>query len=180
MNNLLELQILDYIVIIFSLIFTLFGFWKGFINSILSLLTWVGSVFITIYSYNFVSSFITDILLNFSFLSNFEGFITLLSTIISIILIFLLSLFVLKRFRNIISNDLDKKILGLIIDKFFGIIYGILFSYIFFSTLLYITENSLQILIDVNMFLKEYSNILKIISENNNELLKFYTNKNID
>ena len=31
---------------------TIFSFWKGFIHSLLSLLTWVGSIIITIYSYN--------------------------------------------------------------------------------------------------------------------------------
>ena len=47
----------DYIILFISLIIIIFSFMRGFINSILSLLTWVGSVIITIYSYNSFSDF---------------------------------------------------------------------------------------------------------------------------
>jgi len=83
-----EFLFLDYIVLIISLIFIIFGFWKGFINSILGLLTWVGSVFITIYSYEYLSSYINNLLLNIPLLSDFEQFTSILSIFISIPLIF--------------------------------------------------------------------------------------------
>ena len=38
------------------------------------------------------------------------------------------------------SKDLDKQILGIIFDKFFGFIYGLVFSYLILSTFLYMLE----------------------------------------
>tara|TARA_A100001011_G_scaffold397543_1_gene498885 strand:- start:338 stop:886 length:549 start_codon:yes stop_codon:yes gene_type:complete len=172
-----EFLFLDYIVLIISLIFIIFGFWKGFINSILGLLTWVGSVFITIYSYEYLSSYINNLLLNIPLLSDFEQFTSILSIFISIPLIFLISLFLLKRVRKILSSDLDKQILGLILDKFFGALYGLLFTYIIASTLLYFTNNNdLKILNNFNMFLIENSNILNQISNYNDYFFDIYTN----
>ena len=49
----------DYIVLIIIIITILFSFWKGFIQSILGLLTWVGSIFITIYTYDTFADFLT-------------------------------------------------------------------------------------------------------------------------
>ena len=50
----------DYIIITISLILIIFSFWKGFIKSILSLLTWIGSIIITIYSYESLQIFIEN------------------------------------------------------------------------------------------------------------------------
>ena len=58
-----ELIFLDYLVLILTVIIIIFSFWKGFINSILGLLTWIGSVFITIYAYQYLSNFISEQLL---------------------------------------------------------------------------------------------------------------------
>ena len=159
-----------------EILFIIFSLWKGFINSILGLLTWVGSILITIFSYNYLSDYINSILLNISFLSNFTQFNYVLSIIISIPLIFLLSLFVLKRIRKILSSDLDKQILGVIFDKFFGILYGILFSYIIYSSVLYLTDNDdVEILRNFHLFFEENSNILMQISEYNNNIIESYT-----
>ena len=97
--NILNLQILpfDYVIIALTIIIVIFYFWKGFINSILSLLTWIGSLFITIFSYEYLSSYLNNFLLNIDFLSNFDQFNYILSILISITLIFLLSLFILKK-----------------------------------------------------------------------------------
>ena len=43
---------IDHIVLTIGLIVVIFCFWKGIISSILGLLTWIGSIFITIYFYN--------------------------------------------------------------------------------------------------------------------------------
>ena len=40
----------DFIIIVLVSLITIFSFWKGLIQSILSLLTWVGSILITIYT----------------------------------------------------------------------------------------------------------------------------------
>ena len=89
----------------------------------------------------------------------------------------MISLFLLKRVRKILSSDLDKQILGLILDKFFGSLYGLLFTYIIASTLLYFTNNNdLKILNNFNIFLIENSNILNQISNYNDNIFDIYTN----
>ena len=130
----------DYIVIIISFIFIIFSFWKGFIQSLLGLLTWIGSIIITIYSYNILSIFISKQLLKINIFKNYELITNVIGIVISIPLIFLISLFILKKIRKFISNDLDQQILGIMLDKFLGLIYGLFFSYIIFATLLYFIE----------------------------------------
>ena len=172
-----ELIFFDYVVIILATIIIIFSFWKGFINSILSFLTWVGSIFITIYAYQYLSEFLNTILLNINILQNFEQFVTIISIIISIPIIFLISLFLLKRIRKFLNSDLDKQIFGIMIDKFFGVIYGIIFSYVVFSSLLYLTNNNnIELFNSVYLFLVENSNILNKISEYNNNIMQLYTN----
>ena len=172
-----ELIFFDYVVIILAAIIIIFSFWKGFINSILGFLTWVGSIFITIYAYQYLSEFLNTILLNINFLQNFEQFVTIISIIISIPIIFLVSLFILKRIRKFLNSDLDKQIFGIIIDKFFGVIYGLIFSYVVFSSLLYLTNNNnIELFNSVYLFLVENSNILNKISEYNNNIMQLYTN----
>ncbi|MBI04471.1 MAG: hypothetical protein CMI96_01480 [Pelagibacteraceae bacterium] len=130
----------DYIIIIISILLILISSWKGFINSILGLLTWIGSIIITIYSYNTLSLWIDKQLLNINILNQYEQITNLISIILSIPIIFLISLFILKRIRSMFSKDLDKQILGIIFDKFFGFIYGLVFSYLILSTFLYMLE----------------------------------------
>ncbi len=173
----IEFIIFDYVLLVITLIIVIFSFWKGFINSILGLLTWVGSVFITIYTYEYFSNYLNNLLLNINFLSNFEQFLSIISIVISIPIIFLLSLFILKRIRKILSSDLDKQIFGLILDKFFGLVYGFVFSYILYSTILYLTNNNdISILNSINIFMIENSNILKEVGNYNNNILEMYNN----
>ena len=132
---------LDYIILTMGGIVILFSFWKGIISSILGLLTWIGSILITLYFYDNLSNFINTQLLKLNLFNSYEQITNILSTIISIPLIFLISLFVLKRFRKIISSDLDRQILGLFIDKFFGFLFGFVLNYIILSTLIYCSDN---------------------------------------
>ena len=172
-----ELIFFDYVVLILATIITIFSFWKGFINSILGLLTWVGSVFITIYAYQYLSEFLNNLLLNINFLQNFEQFVSIISIIISIPIIFLITLFILKRIRKFLNSDLDKQIFGIIIDKIFGVIYGLIFSYVIFSSLLYLTKNNnVELLNSFYFYLVENSNILNKISDYNNDVMQLYTN----
>ena len=76
-----ELIFFDYVVLILTAVIVIFSFWKGFINSILGLLTWVGSVFVTIYSYQYISDFLSEQLLNINFLQRFEQFVSIISII---------------------------------------------------------------------------------------------------
>ena len=101
-----ELIFFDYVVLILTAVIIIFSFWKGFINSILGLLTWVGSVLITIYSYQYLSNFLGEQLLKINFLQRFEQFVSVVSIIISIPIIFLISLFILKRIRKFLKIKL--------------------------------------------------------------------------
>ena len=172
-----EIQIFDYFIIGLTILFIIYGIWKGFINSVLSLLSWIGSIFITIISFDRFSTFITNQIIKIEFFSNLQPEIKTVSIIISIPIIFLISLFLLKRIRKFLNSDLDKQILGVIFDKFFGTLYGILFSYIIYSSVLYLTDNNdVEILKNFNLFFVENSNILKQISEYNNNIIDSYTN----
>ena len=163
---------IDHIILTIGLIVVIFCFWKGIINSILGLLTWIGSIIITIYFYNNLSSFINKQLLNIEILKNYEQITNLISIILSIPIIFLISLFILKKLRKIISSDLDSQILGKIIDKVFGFLFGFLFNYIIFSTIIY-GINNFEFLDNLNSFLSENSYILQQIDEINQNLLNY-------
>ena len=159
----------DYILLIITSLFIFVAIWKGLIQSILGLLTWIGSIIITLYTYNTFSDFITKQILKVNFFQNFEFISNIIGIIISIPIIFIVSLFILKKIRKFLSSDLDKQIFGIILDKFFGLIYGIIFSYIIFSSLLYgLNKFKLD---DLNIWLIENSNILFIINEINEEYL---------
>ena len=163
---------LDHIVLSIGLIVVIFCFWKGIINSILGLLTWIGSIFITIYFYNNLSNFINKQLLNIKIFNNYEQITNLISIICSIPVIFLISLFILKKLRKFISSDLDSQIFGKIIDKVFGFIFGFIFNYIIFSTIIYGTSN-FEFLSNLNIFLIENSYIFQEIDTFNKNLLNY-------
>jgi len=163
---------IDHLILTIGLIVVIFCFWKGIVSSILGLLTWIGSIFITIYFYNNLSNFINRQLLNIEIFNNYEQITDLISIILSIPVIFLISLFILKKLRKIISSDLDSQIFGKIIDKVFGFLFGFLFNYIIFSTIIYGTNN-FEFLSNLNNFLLENSYILKEIETFNNTLLNY-------
>ena len=75
----------DYIVIIISLIFIIISFWKGFIQSLLGLLTWLGSIIITIYSYSVLATVISKQLLKIDLFINYELITHVIGTIIATI-----------------------------------------------------------------------------------------------
>ena len=162
----------DYIIITIILLTILFCLWRGFIQSILGLFTWLGSILITIYSYNSFANFLTNQILKIEIFQNYEYLSNIISIIISIPIIFLISLFILKKVRIIISSDLDKQILGKVFDKIFGAMYGLLFLYIVLTALLillerYKFENS-------NYWLNNNSNIIFTINEfNKNNVFLF-------
>ena len=163
----------DYLIISISVLIVIFCFWKGFIQSLLGLLTWVGSIIVTIYSYDSLSEFISKQLLSINFFSNYESVTSIIGILISIPLIFLISLFFLKKIRKFLSSDLDKQILGIILDKFFGLIYGCIFSYFVFSTILYGIER-FNIFDNLHLWLIQNSLILEIVFNTNLEIYNFF------
>jgi len=166
----------DYMIIIISLVFITYNFFKGFIQSLLGLLTWVGSIIITIYSYNNLSIFFSKQLLKIDIFNNYETITNVIGIIISIPLIFLISLFILKKIRKFLSSDLDKQILGIVIDKFFGFIYGFIFSYIFFATFLYAIEKISFMHYFYNWIL-ENSYILESINDISKKIINYFDPK---
>ena len=160
---------LDYILLIIAILFIIFSAWKGLIQSILGLLTWVGSIIITLYSYNAFSNFIDAQLLKIKLFQNYEMISNIISIIISIPAIFLISLFLLKRVRQFLSSDLDKQILGIIIDKVFGVLYGLIFTYFIYSTILF-TFNKFNFE-DLNQWFFNNSQILSIINNMNEQYI---------
>ena len=163
----------DYIVIIISFIFIIFSFWKGFIQSFLSLLTWLGSIIITIYSYSVLGTFVSKQLLKIDLFKNYEFITNVIGIIIAIPLIFLISLFILKQIRKFFINDLDQQILGIILDKSLGLIYGFIFSYIIFSTLLYGIEK-INIFEPFYKWILENSYILQKINYTNITIINYF------
>ena len=148
----------------------IFCFWRGITASILSLLTWLGSIIITIYFYTDLSDFLNSQLLNINILKNYEQITSILATLISIPLIFLISLFILKKIRKIISSDIDKQILGLLVDKIFGFLFGFVFAYIIFSTIIYFTNN-FELLNILNEWLIDNSYLLSELNSFHDSLL---------
>ena len=131
----------DHIISIIILLIIIFSFIRGFIQSILSLLTWVGSILITIYSYKNISEYIVKNLLDVNFFQNYEYLTNITTLILSIPLIFIISLFILKRIRKYLSSDIDGLLIGKILDKFFGMIYGIVFSYVILTSCNILVKN---------------------------------------
>tara|TARA_B100002052_G_C15857679_1_gene588424 strand:- start:408 stop:953 length:546 start_codon:yes stop_codon:yes gene_type:complete len=163
---------IDHIIITIGSILVIFCFWKGIVNSILGLLTWIGSILITIYFYTSLSELLNNQLLKIEVLSNYEQITNLLSTLLSIPIIFLFSLFILKKLRKIISSDLDSQTLGKIIDKMFGFLFGFIFNYLIFTTLIYIINN-FEFLNNFNNFLFENSFLLNELNTFNSNLLNY-------
>ena len=65
---------LDYIILFISLLVILFSALKGFIQSLLGIMTWIGSILITLYSYNAFSNYLHSQLLKIKFFQNYETF----------------------------------------------------------------------------------------------------------
>ena len=147
MNDLINnFYIFDYFLLVIILLFVFFSVWKGFIQSILGLITWVGSIFITLIFYEKLSNYLSSKLNVFEFFEK-TGLSEIIGIVVSIPIIFIISLIVLRKIRKLITSDLDKATLGIILDKFFGIIYGLFFSYFIFYIFMKFTNGNIFILI---------------------------------
>jgi len=152
-NNLL---FLDYVLIVITTLFVFFSIWKGFIQSILGLMTWIGSIIITVIFYEKLSIYLSLQLNQINFLEN-TGLSQIISKILSIIILFIIVLIILRKIKKLITSDIDRATLGIIIDKLFGIIYGLFFSYFVFSVILFLIN---QVSDNLSFYLIENSNIL--------------------
>ena len=127
-----SLSLFDYFIFIIILISIIFSFIKGFVQSLLGLLTWIGATIITLIFYENLSNFISNYLNRIDFIEQ-SGFSDILSTGLSIPFIFLLSLILLRKIKSLISTNFQKSSLGTFFDKIFGIIYGFTFALIIIS-----------------------------------------------
>ena len=78
-----SLYTIDYILIILICLFVFFSIWKGFIQSILGLMAWVGSIVITLIFYSQLSYYFSNQLNKITFIEAI-GLSEILSVIISI------------------------------------------------------------------------------------------------
>lgn len=164
---------IDYVIIIISFLIILFSLLRGFIQSILWLLTWVGSIFITIHFHMNLSDLISNQLSKNETLSQLLPINEISKYIISIPLVFFISLFVLKRIKKFISSDLNKNFIGTILDKFFGFIFGFSFVYILITTIL-VSPTIFEfewLKNDVVEYLKNKSLIINYINELNSYII---------
>ena len=160
-----QFETIDYLITILSILIIVFSALKGFIQSLLGVLSWIGAILISVNFHPFLGDIILDQVSKSEFIARLnlplEGIIKFL---IAIPITFILSFYLLKKFRKFITSDLDKGIIGTLIDKFFGIIFGIIFSYIILSTIL--ISNSI---ISSNWYEK---NIVLLLKNNSTILMK--------
>ena len=78
-----SLSLFDYFIFIIILISIIFSFIKGFVQSLLGLLTWIGATIITLIFYENLSNFISNYLNRIDFIEQ-SGFSDILSTGLSI------------------------------------------------------------------------------------------------
>ena len=160
-----QFETIDYLITILSILIIVFSALKGFIQSLLGVLSWIGAILISVNFHPFLGDIILDQVSKLEFIARLnlplEGIIKFL---IAIPITFILSFYLLKKFRKFITSDLDKGIIGTLIDKFFGIIFGIIFSYIILSTIL--ISNSI---ISSNWYEK---NIVLLLKNNSTILMK--------
>ena len=168
--NLELLSLFDYFLIIFLTISIVFSFIKGFIQSLLGLLTWIGAVIVTLIFYENIANYFASYLNNISFLEK-SGLSLIISTVLSIPFIFLVSLIILKKMRSMISNNFQKSSIGNILDKILGIFYGFIFGVLLIS-ILTITINNFSNSFENSNFIKN-SFIYPYIKDLNNYLLNY-------
>ena len=126
------LSIFDYFIIIIIIISVFFSFIKGFVQSLLGLLTWIGATIITLIFYENLSNFISNYINTIEFFEK-SGLSVIISTGLSIPFIFLLSLILLRKIKSLISTNFQKSSIGTFFDKIFGIIYGFVFGIVIIS-----------------------------------------------
>ena len=74
----------------------------------------------------------------------------------------------MKKIRKFLSSDIDKQLLGIVFDKIFGFIYGLLFSYVIITAFIILINsfemynlknwinNNSNIILNINNFNQNY------------------------
>ena len=170
-------SLLDYIIFIIVIVSTIYSFYRGFVQSLLGLLTWIGAVIITLIFYEQLALFIASYLNKISFLEE-TGLSIILSTLLSIPFVFLTSLIILKKIRSMISSDFQKSSIGNFLDKILGFIYGAFFGLLIISVIFITINNFANSVIESNFIRNSY--LYPYIDEFNKTFIIEYSPKLLD
>ena len=166
---------LDYLILIISIFLIFFSLLRGFIQSLLGLITWVGSILITIHFHINLSNLISAQLSKYEKISQLIPINEISKYVLSIPIIFFASLFLLKKFKKYISSDLNKNFIGTILDKIFGALFGFVFIYILITTIL-VSPSIFKykwLEVDIVNSLKNNSELIKIVDNLNSEIIPY-------
>lgn len=111
----------DYGLIIFLILFGLFGFIKGFTQKILSIFSWGGAIILSFYLYPMVKPFIGNYIEN-----------KLIVTLSASILLFVFLLIIFKIITVQLSNNIQKSSIGSL-DRILGFVVGSLTGFLIVS-----------------------------------------------
>ena len=111
-----SITIIDIIIIIITLVSGLVSVYRGFIKEILAIAGWVGATFITLLTYSYLQPLTRKVIP-----------ITLAADVITGIILFLGSLLIITLVTHSIVNIIrGKNIKVKVIDRIFGLIFGLL------------------------------------------------------
>jgi len=170
-----QMQPLDYLIISLSLFIIFFTTLKGFVQSILALMTWIGSIFITMHFHKYLSELISNQMSKWDSISQLLPVHEISKYVLAIPIMFFISLFILKKFKKFISSDLNKNFFGMLLDRMFGLVFGVAFSYIILTTILlspsifefnWLKENFIPSLIKNSKLIIEIDKINNVIIPN--------------
>ena len=114
-----KITVFDYSYIILTILLMIRGAFKGFVLSILSAAKWVLAYVLTIFIFPKVKPYVENILDNEYVLDVILG-----------VSLFVLTIFLILMINKAISKAVTYSGIGTI-DKFFGLIFGIVKSYVF-------------------------------------------------
>ncbi|MBE90350.1 MAG: hypothetical protein CMM76_13040 [Rhodospirillaceae bacterium] len=118
-----DIAITDIIVLGIVAISALLAFVRGFAKEVLSLLGWVGAIFITIFLFPYVEPYALDLIGN-----------KWLANIATAVGVFTLVLVVLSVFSNFISESIQESFIGGL-NRALGIIFGVFRAWVLLSVL---------------------------------------------
>lgn len=111
----------DYGLVVFLLLFGLFGFIKGFAQKILSIFSWGGAIVLSFYLYPFTKPFIGNYIEN-----------KLIVTLLTSVLLFLFLLIIFKIITVQLANNIQKSSIGSL-DRILGFVVGSLTGFLIVS-----------------------------------------------
>lgn len=119
--DVLGFNLIDLIVVAVILLSGIFALARGFVKEVLSIVSWVGAVFATLYGFNVASSFARQ------FISS-----PLIADAVAGGALFLITLFVLSMISGFIANRVRGSAVGSV-DRSLGFVFGLLRGFVLIS-----------------------------------------------